>query len=104
MGAYVLRRLLLLPVTAAAQRTPSTQPLTAAERATLVPGRAILERGWGGRYGVGKPVELNQITVVQVGPDEFIGKYKFIRVVACQCWVGKRMFLSIKRSHQQTLH
>jgi cytochrome c553 len=44
--AITVSLLLLLPVMAAAQRTPSTQPLTAAERATLVPSRTILERGW----------------------------------------------------------
>jgi cytochrome c553 len=37
---------LLLPMTGAAQKLNSTQPITAEERAVLVPSRAVLERGW----------------------------------------------------------
>jgi cytochrome c553 len=44
--AMALTVLLLLPMTGAAQRLPSTQPITAAERAVLTPSRAVLEHGW----------------------------------------------------------
>jgi cytochrome c553 len=37
---------LLLPLTGAAQRTPTTQPITAEERAVLMPSRSVLESGW----------------------------------------------------------
>ena len=44
--ALAMTVLLLLSATVAAQRIPSTEPLTADERAALVPSRATLERGW----------------------------------------------------------
>lgn len=46
LASAALITLLLLPIASLAQKSVSTQPITADERAALTPSRAILERGW----------------------------------------------------------